>query len=242
MNNYLNISEETFDRIDRFLNDELSDAEKEQFLDELSRDEGLRIRLEEMNALRNAVEASVLKQKMDDYHSVFDKEPKKLQPKGFSFQWHHLLAAAIFIVAVGSYWLTAGNEERLFDAYFTPDPGLATPMSTNNNYEFYRGMVSYKQGHYNEAIERWELLLDSKPESDTLNYFVGVAYLADKDESKAIDYLKMVADKDDFVFNNEAAFYLALAYLKANDKDKAVGWLKKSGNKHSEEILNQILK
>jgi len=241
MKNYVNISEEELTRIDNYLNDNLSDAKREAFQKEMDLNDVLKLQVQEIDSLRLAVERSAIKERMNDYHKVFDKSPEKREvSKVFSLPWYQLLAAAIFVVAAGSYWLLGSSDERLFDAYFTPDPGLATPMSTNNNYEFYRGMVSYKQGDYEYAVGQWLELLENRPKNDTLNYFIGVAYMADNKEFKAIDYLIQVADNEAFVFKNEAAFYLALAYLKSEDKAEAVEWLQKSEKKKASELLNEL--
>jgi len=62
--------------------------------------------------------------------------------------------------------------------YFKPDAGLITSMGGNENYEFYRGMVDYKQGNYKAAISRWKDQLKLKKDNDTLNFYIGVSLMA----------------------------------------------------------------
>ena len=117
-------------------------------------------------------------------------------------------------------------NEKLYNEFFTPDPGLPTVMGENGDYSFYEAMVDYKHGDYNEAIKKWERQLFQKPKNDTLNYFLGSAHLANGNSKKAIDYLEDVADDKKSIFYNDANTYMGLALLKTGqipEAKKSVG-------------------
>ena len=142
------------------------------------------------------------------------------------------------------YWLLfrqKSAEEKLFAQYFKPDPGLLTPMSTTSDYEFYRGMVDYKQGKYELAIERWNPLLMQKPENDTLNFYLGVSYLAQEKNEEAIEYLSKAVNNPNSIFINESWYYLGLIYLDKGNTDDAIHSLRKSGLENSKLILQEIM-
>ena len=113
-------------------------------------------------------------------------------------------------------------------------------MSSNNNFEFYDAMVSYKQGDYTTAINKWEKLLQAKPSNDTLNYFIGVAHLANKNEVEAIPFLNVVTNYSNSAFLNESYYYLGLAYLKNNNVKLAKKNLNFSTVDNSKLILSKL--
>ena len=103
-------------------------------------------------------------------------------------------------------------------------------------------MVDYKQENYQAAIEKWKPLLSEKPENDTLNYFLGVAYLAEKKDREAIDYLSEVSNNQSSMFLQESYYYLGLALLKSGEIEKAKTNFKKSNNDESQAILKELNK
>lgn len=151
------------------------------------------------------------------------------------------MVAAALIIAAGSFWFLGGNSnDRLYAKYFSPDPGLPTTMSSNNNYEFNKAMVDYKQGKYNDALSIWKAQLEHKTNNDTLNYFIGSALLADNNDKEAISYFLRVTELEDNRFKAEAYHYLGLAYLKNNDKAAAINALKKSNLSTSKDLLEKL--
>jgi len=115
-----------------------------------------------------------------------------------------------------------------------------TTMSNNDNYEFYEAMVNYKQGDYKTAISKWEVLQKTKPNNDTLNYFIGVANMANKNETNAISFLENVTKNSEFTLVNDAYYYLGLAYLKVNKVDEAKANLLKSNTENSKALLSEL--
>ena len=103
-------------------------------------------------------------------------------------------------------------------------------------------MVSYKQGAYAEAIAQWEPLLNEKPKNDTLNYFVGVAHLANNNESEAITFLQWATEKENSQFLSDAYYYLGLSYLKKGNKENAIHFFKLSKHKKSTALLSELVK
>src|SRR4051812_67312 len=125
--------------------------------------------------------------------------------------------AAAFIAAIITVGLYFANnqsaEEKLFASYYKADPGLATVMSVSDNYEFERAMVDYKTGNYSEALARWEKLAKENTMSDTLQYFIGSAYLAHNNPSAAVVYFDKVTAKPKSTFTDDAYWYKGMALL-----------------------------
>jgi tetratricopeptide (TPR) repeat protein len=115
-------------------------------------------------------------------------------------------------------------------------------MSNNSDFEFFDGMVSYKRAEYQLAIEKWQNLLADKPQNDTLNYFLGVAYLAEKNQLKTIEFLTKVAGDSNSIFFKDVNFYLGLAYLKNDDIEKSIQSFNISNTEKSQQIISNLKK
>ena len=113
-------------------------------------------------------------------------------------------------------------------------------MSSNTNFEFYDAMVNYKQGDYKVAIKKWTALLENNAVNDTLNYFLGMAYLANKNEKVAIPLFKTVTKNRNSYFKNDAYYYLGLAYLKSGNVQLAKKNLTFSTLDNSKSLLSEL--
>lgn len=243
MNTSEHISQEFWERSERYLNEEMETAERSEFEAQLELDPELKKQFKEVENSILGIESAILKSKLDKFHE--DLNPvRPLNPPGRKkftpWTWS---IAAVLVVALGLFGLlnTGNQNDKLFVKHFSPDPGLPTTMSTSINYEFFDAMVDYKQGDYNRAIQKWESLVnDVSVTNDTLNYFLGVAYLAEKDESKAIPYLEATIKTQGSIFQNECYYYLGLAYLKKDDIETATKYFRRSENVASKAILAEL--
>lgn len=235
------ISQEQQETFERFLMGDMNTREQERFKKELDANQDLKTQFEDFKDLFSVIEETALKDTLDEFHSTVstsDRGHVKSQKSRF-----YLIAASVTIfLLLGSFWFfnrqTPG--EKIYTKYYTPDPGLPTVMSDTEDYEFYEAMVDYKQENYNTAISKWEELLKTKPENDTLNYFLGVSHLANKDLSNASFYLDKVKNAEASVFYKDANFYFGLLQFKAGDFDKAKEALRNSDSDISKEILKNL--
>ncbi len=225
--------------------DELPFEEKKAFETDLAKNGNLQKSFEEFKLLFETVEEAGLRDKLEDFHK-FDERKENNPVRKLDFRKprfnYRMVASIAILLAVGSLWFFTRQSpnEKLYDTYFTPDPGLPTVMGNNDDYAFYEAMVDYKQGHYGIAIEKWEELLQTKPENDTLNYFLGVSHLVNGNSQEAINYLRPVGNDEDSIFFSDANTYLGLAFLKTDEISEAKKALEKGNNKMSSEILSEI--
>lgn len=237
-----NISQEQLEAIERYINGTMAEDELKIFESQLETDSEFKTQVEDIKRLLTGIETQSLKEQLNEFHKDLQKQPsQKKSPKILYLQFKKLAAAAAIIVAVGSFWFfNQSPNEKLYSKYFTPDPGLPTTMSSSSNFEFYDAMVNYKQGDYTTAIKKWELLNAKTSNNDTLNYFLGVAYLASEKEDKGLVYLEKASRNSQFALSNDAFYYLGLAYLKQENIKKAKEYLKKSTLKDSKALLSQL--
>lgn len=238
-------SQQEFERIEGYILGLMTDAEKQSFESELEIDQNLRARYEDIKVLLQEVELASLKDTMEEFHAEL-KTSTPVIPiiSKKSFVWKPLAVAAslLFLLAI-TLWIFLGNtteNEKLYRAYYQPDPGMVTAMGLQSNYEFDRGMVDYKTGDYPAAIARWEKLLSEKPDNDTLNYFLGSAFLAIGDTEHGKSYLEKATQFESGVFQKEAYWYLGLTLVKSGNTEEAIKYLQNSGRKEAAEIIGKL--
>lgn len=217
--------------------------ERTAFKERLQQDAAFKTQVQDIKLLLCGVEEQALKEKLDEFHDEMPirMETQKKASKVRQFQFMKIAAAAVIVIAAGCFWfLNGSSNERLYDNYFKPDPGLPTTMSSSDNFAFFDAMVNYKQGDYKTAIKKWEKLEQIAPKNDTITYFLGVANLADKNTSEAIDYLNRTVDVSKSVFREDAYYYLGLAYLKSDNIEEATQAFQKSQSENSKEILKDL--
>ena len=132
------------------------------------------------------------------------------------------------LVLISGIWYLQSKSvspQQLANHYFIPDPGLPVTMSSTRQYQFYDGMVSYKEADYDKAISIWKSIAQNNNSSDTVQYFIGVAYLNTDQYNDALQQLLPIAEGKG-KWKDKAAWYLAITYLKLNQPKKAANWLK----------------
>lgn len=239
------ISQELFETIDRYLSGEMTEEERTSFEDHIQANEVLKSNVEEQLKLIRAVEESSLLEWFNNIHRRFFGDGKQTGRKSFfslSSSMYFGAASVLLMLAVGSYFMFFHKNfnERLYATYFKPDPGLPTVMGTSGNFAFYDAMVDYKRGEYDKAIQKWSRQQIQQSNNDTLNYFLGVAYLANDNPKKAIPFLGTVVKNEHFIFIDEANYYLGMAYLKMNDLEKAKTYFSRSSSKKAKELIGKI--
>ncbi|WP_298902294.1 tetratricopeptide repeat protein [uncultured Psychroserpens sp.] len=242
MNPNTNISQELLESVERYFNGNMTADELSAFEGKLKSDIDFQTQVEDIRTLLFGIESQSLKEQLDDFHNeIPNTSAKKAQSKVRFLHFGKIAAAAIVVIAIANFWFfNQSPNEKLYANFFSPDPGLATTMSSNSNFEFYDAMVNYKQGDYKAAISKWTTIHQSKPKNDTLNYFLGVAYMANKNESKAITYLEKAIEEPTSNFKSEAYYYLGLAYLKEGHIEKAKSSLENSNNNNSKALLSAL--
>ncbi len=242
MNPNNNISQELLEMVERYLNNTMPEHEHNAFENRMATEPSFKTIVEDIKTLLFGIEKQALKEKLEDFHKAIPNISPEKKVTKVRYLYFKLTAAAVLVVAIGSFWFSTQNNssQKLYTKYFSPDPGLATTMSQNSNYNFYNAMVDYKQGNYKSAIVKWKQQLINKPSNDSLNYFIGVAYLANNEENEAIPFLENVTKNINSTFNRDAFYYLGMTYLKNNKVELAKKNLTFSSIGNSKEILLEL--
>ena len=235
MENKPKISQEELELIERFWQGKFVDNSEESHLQErYIHEEAWRIKADEVRLLMLGIQESVLEEKLDDFHRAIESPSTGWQ------KWAVAACTIGFFIAVGLFLFSKTHEEKLFARYYTPDPGLPTFMGISDRYEFENAMVDYKMGDYKKAAESWKALLGESISNDTLQYFIGSAYLAQgMADAAIISFSQVVADPES-AFASEAYWYLSLAWIKMKDPKKALEALQHTQNADKESLLKEI--
>ncbi|MDG1729577.1 MAG: hypothetical protein P8K68_11735 [Algibacter sp.] len=240
------ISEELLEIIERYINGSMTSQELKDFNQLLELDDDFKLKVEDIKTMLIGIEAQSLKEQLNEFHTDIPKTivSKSTDIKVRYLNWNKIAVAAAIIIAFGSIWFfSIPKNEKLYTEYFKLDPGLPTTMSRTDNFDFYDAMVNYKHGDYQMAIDKWKVLQEKKPNNDTLNYFLGVAHLANKNVSDAIPYLeRSIEAEDNFTFLDDAYLYLGLAYLKEGNTELAKKNLDISNTETSKALISKLTK
>lgn len=245
MNRDVNISQQELETFEQFISKQMNVEEKAAFTKKLGSDIALQHKLQTVKLLLVGIKEAALEKKLEEFHNDLTCLKKnRIQTSTKNFTLKRWWIAASVLVIIGLSWLLFLNrdttEEKLFASYFQPEPGLISPMSVSDNYLFHRAMVDYKVGDYDAALKTWENLLASKPENDTLNYFVGSAYLMKEKEEMAIAHFEKVIAKENSAFKNDALWYTGLALLKLNKKTQALDFIEKTEHENKVALLREL--
>lgn len=237
------ISPDEYELIENYLLAGLSPQERTAFDDKMKSDANWNQKVDEVRLLLTGVQESGLRASLDQYHQDLAKEVKpRSEGKVLSMNVKWMAAASVLLALSITAWLFFGKSrpEKLYSSYYSPDPGLLTAMGPATNYDFEKGMVDYKNGQYQAAIDNWNGLLKQDPANDTLHYFIGVANQAINNLDIARTHLKPVATNSQSRFANDASWYLGLIFLKQNQRDSAIQYLQKANHSKKAALLNDL--
>lgn len=240
-----NISQELLETIERYLKNTMDSNERIAFEQRLKEDSVLNQQVDNTAILFSGIKKAVFKNKLNAIHSglVEGKASEKEAPKVFKLNFRTLSIAASVVILIGGFWFfnQPSKNEVLFNNYFEKPMGLPTVMGGNrDNFELLDAMVEYKIGDYDSAIERWEALLVNNKTNDTLQFYLGAAYLAKGNQESAIPYLKKLIDNDNSHFQNSGFYYLGMAYVKDEKWNLAKEMLKKTTNSKALELIKEL--
>tara|TARA_R110000850_G_scaffold80862_1_gene173475 strand:- start:15801 stop:16553 length:753 start_codon:yes stop_codon:yes gene_type:complete len=241
-----NISQELLETVEGYLNGTLPPADRERLEAQIKADPDFALQVEDIKTLLAGIETAVMKEKMEAFHKEASSKDGMVQLPAANYKKSnfriYIGIAATLVALLGIFWFFTLEDphQKLYSSYYSPDPGLPTTMSSSLEYDFYNGMVSYKQGHYDAALQKWEPLFKTNPTNDTLNYFMGSAHLALDNDAKAASFLEDVSNNNQSMFNSDALYYLGLIHLKKGNIENAKNMLQQSHTEKAEALLKEI--
>lgn len=229
--------------------DQKDDLRKLALNEKLNQITNFEQKIEYVAKIREEIEGTIRQSKIKEFHKHIsededDSDFNKTASKRINSKTIWFTAAAMLVVLFGIFWMmdSSSTSEEIFAKNFKPDVGLPLKMGTVATYGFYEGMLDYKQENYKEAIAKWQILLEENPDSDTLNYFLGVANLALGNADESLEYLQNQERFQQGMFKEDAAFYAALAKIKEGKYEEAKVFLKNNPSNTNTNLLKELEK
>jgi len=242
-----NLPEEELALIASYLSGEMPPDQLDAFERRLSEEPGFRSKVAEVKALLIGIREANLEEQLDAYHAEIgqSKERATVGRRLIPYRVGWVAASVALLVLAGIWWIwfSTPSSERLYHAYFVPDVGLPVEMGSADTlrYLFYDGMISYKEGAYNDALKKWRSVAKASGTTDTLQYYMGIAYMELGDMDRAKEQLMEVAGDRNASYHKEATWYLALCYLHTGQRKNAVSLLERiAGDERAQELLKQL--
>ncbi|NSW93780.1 MAG: tetratricopeptide repeat protein [Bacteroidales bacterium] len=236
--------------IERYINSEMNEAEKEWFEKELKTNEQLRkeviLRKKTDEVLKNQ-EILDLRMKLN---SIRQKDEANA-PVGSTRKRPSLkYAAAVSILAVIGILALFTNRkmstEELFDKYHKLYEPATEVRSGQSNIEsdFATALEYYNVHDYRNAAIYFSKVTEKDPGNMHSTLLYGISSFENSNYPEAEKSFNRVIDDADNLYIDHAHWYLALCYLKTSEKDKAIGelnYIKKSTSLYSRDAA-KILK
>jgi hypothetical protein len=217
-----------FELIDKFFSDTLSDKEVTIFNSLLQEDQEFK---EEFLFQKNLKKALLLNQRetLKETLQGFEKDLKK-ESKIFTLRNWLIAATIIILLGIGAFfYMPYGSQEpaKIYAAYFEPYRNIIRPVERGEDDGSIesKAFQAYENGKYHKAINLFNSIeFFEDDNSDYIDFYKGISYLAINKNEEAIDVLLPIAteiEKGDYDISQKANWYLALAYLNSNEIDKA---------------------
>lgn len=218
------------EQIDKYLKGELTEKERKDFEHKIGEDSEL---AEEFNFQQSMVEGvkDVFRDEMlmhfDDLEKQIAKSPKTVQKSKGKIRRLVIgvisLAASVLLIIF--VWITnKPNTEQLFADNYTTYPNYVSNVERSNPTVkdlYATAFQQYEKGEYTKAIQDFEAILAIDKEDSIVEFYLGLAYLENKDAAQALEYLNASKQASAHRFVDPALWYAALAELQLGQTEAA---------------------
>jgi len=204
------------DLFDQYLNNELSQLEKEHFetklRDDLAFNEAFQLHQKSIRAIQFAA----IKDKLSD----ISRNAQQSKTMGIRSA---LAIAASVLLLVGAYFYVRNevkqptNHDQIFASINFKDPGLPILMGeAEHDRALDDFMLAYKQNKYKEALTIGRELLKKNPDSDTIQFYTAMT-LYEMGNLDAASEILITLEGDETGIAQKSAWYLYMIDLKNGD-------------------------
>jgi hypothetical protein len=210
-----------FEYIRQYLDNEMSPLDKKSFEEELEKNLILKdeynLYLSLIKGLRqNNIDA--LRQRFKEIDKEFEAKKTILISKKIKYKRYFAVAASIaLLISITLFIKSSKNTNQIAEKYWEEDRGLPTLMGESSDIDLDRAMMYYKENKYSIALKKL-LLLKTKNNNDTLNYYIGNCEYKLGNFNRAKKSFKEVLKFKKSVFFEKSEYRLAFCFLPTNKK------------------------
>ncbi|CAN5179528.1 hypothetical protein BH23BAC1_BH23BAC1_48680 [soil metagenome] len=215
-------------KIQRYLDGDMSRAERLEFEDELQHDPALESLTENYRMITNGIRYHA---RQDAWNTIqqleqeFSDEEIETTSSGRRFLPVYAVAASLSILVLGLAYIIYFNlnkSNRLFEEHFTPYQALVHAPTRSEDIPFTlkeRAFSAYSNESYQQAISLFEEI-DAGENDPFIWFYLGNSHLAIDNPEPAIEYFQKVLSEQT-PLKPQAQWYLGLSFLAKGDKDEA---------------------
>lgn len=255
------------DRIDAYLNDEMSEGERAIFEADLENNPELKKQYDLYREVDNSMShlfsknTKALEETLTNLSEKYSKEA----PLNSDFQtndpkikqidkpnYFRLISAlaAMFIMILAAYFLffSTADSQDLAQNYFAENLTELSQTMGNSEELIQQGIAAYNLKDYNSAREYFEEVWKQDPENSEALKYLGLTYLAQKDFENAFSFFEQLTALPD-LYSNPGLFYQAITLMMRNEGADVINAKElleevvrqnAEGSKQAKEWLDQI--
>lgn len=237
------MNNELYAKIEDYLDNNLSDMERQAFESDLRADPAL------ASAFNTVKEARGRLGKLwseEDADTALQRTLQQLGRKHFSASTQQsekkssakivrmprailAIAAAIALLIVGWLFLRPPGQEQLYSQYREfPEADFTLRGAPTIEGALQQGADAFNQKDYQAALQSFQVALRLKPEELEIRFFIGLCQLELKQYAAAVTSFQQISTTQN-AWAGEAQWYLALSYLRQNQREACADALKQIG-------------
>ena len=228
-------------KIDDFLLERLSEAERKDFLAELEQNPSLQKELEISRRLFQGIKAEARKDLKADLNTIHERLNPAVAPltkssvpqstpsrgAGNIRRFIPWAAAACIVLAAALFWLvnTSSNPQELFAQNYKPYELSLVLRDQNAEALMVAANDLYRQGDYEAAIPYFKKLIATSTNPNLLRMGLGVSFMETKNWQEAEQNFAAILQSNDPMLKDQASWYLALIALQQEQTARAITYL-----------------
>ncbi len=223
------LREQDIDLIERVLSESASEEDLTTFNQRLADEPAFAARVEILKNINANVgaESDQFEALLESIHQEYQQNDMNKAPEapaGFRRVYYIAASLALLLAAIFVFRNLSGpsSMERLYADNFTKPPENITTRD-NSGYDDHliAAVDAYRQNDFKNAITNFNTYLESHPEDDAANFYMGISYLADNQHDPSIKFLQKVINNQDSIYRSAAQWYLGLAHIKSGNTEAA---------------------
>ena len=212
----------------KYLNDKMSETEKQEFEERLLNDDETKANLEFWQKFRERIEQ---KERNDNFRKLSNKayqnysrerKKEKRSPKIKRLTLWISSAAAVIAIAVTA-WFLMDNKKSLYETYANRHPSFNLELVHRGGGGTQYDGKSFNEGDYDTAYQMLGAYIKNNPSNQNaqMAYGISAMELGLYDEAESI--LKSIhKGNSELSINGTGTWHLAMCYLKQNKKEECI--------------------
>ncbi|MCR9248845.1 MAG: hypothetical protein NXI20_00420 [bacterium] len=216
------LDEDILEKIDAYLDGNMSKEEHDVFLKNMDSDEELNKQVESVRQVRAGIKSFHFRNNLKQNSKKFQESATK--PNYTAYLLSGIAASIILIISFNLVFQNNSDRQLLFAEYFEPYPYLGAPRGEANLDDLGTAYRSYVNRNYKEAVESFQRLAKEQLNIPKNKFYLGVSYMGAGDMRSAITNFESILSES--IYHQQTQWYLGLCYIKLEDWEKAQYYLK----------------